>query len=457
MTSPPGEAQEASAVASASMTDVGQIRAANEDSCDVIVRADGAHLLVVADGMGGHRGGATASSAVVATIAEVFRESASGSSSEPNTPRAEQALAVRPNEPPSSARMLQAAIQAANARVYAMAQQDPALEGMGSTVVALLLRPDLRATVAHVGDSRAYRLRQGAISPITMDHSVVAEMQRQGLLTAQEASIHPRRNEILRSVGVLPQVEIDVAEVEVRPGDLFLLCSDGLSGVVSDEEMAAIVQAEPPDAAVQSLIRLANERGGPDNITVQILAISATALVGTDPEATADVEISSFGMEQIQAMRRTRGLRRYLALAIALAALCATAYCALGPFAADPKSAIPIDSARPSSDVPQDVSPDALPSQAGASSDRATESAQREPAETSESSAESPMPMPPMPPTPQAQPSPGQAPSASGVLEQSTPAGKPSARPAELETQDQFEIDRPAPRRGVPRNDLPAT
>ncbi len=282
MSSPPGEEPEAS-VLLASGSDVGQVRSANEDSCDTLIRADGTRLLVVADGMGGARGGATASQIAVATMAETFEANAS----------------ARPSA------MLESAIREANSRVYTKAQQDPELEGMGTTVVAFLLDARARGTVAHVGDSRAYRYRRGRLDPITTDHSLVADLHARGLLSADEAALHPRRNEILRAVGVLPEVDVEIADVDVEPGDRFLLCSDGLSGVLKDDEIAAVVQSESPDAAVVSLIRKANERGGPDNITVQILAIPTDESEG-DPEATAPVELSEVGIEAIESKRRDR-------------------------------------------------------------------------------------------------------------------------------------------------------
>jgi len=310
MSSPAGAEPEAD-IGLASKTDVGQVRQANEDSCDTFAREDGTRLLVVADGMGGHRGGATASSTTVATIAEIFDAEAS----------------ARPSD------MLGRAIEAANARVFEMAQQDPELEGMGTTVVAFHLDARGRGTVAHVGDSRAYRYRNGRLEPLTTDHSVVAEMQRRGLLSADEAAVHPRRNEILRSVGVLPDVEVEVADVDVHPGDRFVLCSDGLSGVVTDDEIAAVVQAESPEGAVDTLIRMANERGGPDNITVQILSIPADESRG-DPEATAPVELSGVGIEAIESRRLQRKRTRSAAFVIGIALAVLTIYFAVQHFSA---------------------------------------------------------------------------------------------------------------------------
>ncbi len=265
----------------ASMSHVGQVRSANEDSCDTSSRDDGTRLLVVADGMGGHRGGATASSTAVATIVEIFETKSPGGNDT----------------------MLREAIESANARIFEMAQSDVELEGMGTTVVAFVLDAQHNAMVAHVGDSRAYRHRRGHLEALTTDHSVVAEMQRRGLISAEEAAVHPRRNEILRSVGVSAEVEVEVTPVEVASGDLFVLCSDGLSGVVSDEEIESIVRSQPPEAAVEALINLANERGGPDNITVQILSVPSS-LAGDDSETTAPVELSKAGIDAVDRRRR---------------------------------------------------------------------------------------------------------------------------------------------------------
>lgn len=287
----------------ASRSHVGQVRTANEDSCDTVERADRTRLLVVADGMGGHQGGATASRTTVATISEFFEQDTANNTEE----------------------MIRSAIASANARVYEMSQQDHELEGMGTTVVAFVLEARHRATVAHVGDSRAYRCRRGQIEALTIDHSVVAEMQRRGLISADEAAIHPRRNEILRSVGVLPEVEVELMSVKVAPGDRFVLCSDGLTGVVSDDEIAAVVQAETPASAVDVLIQMANERGGPDNITVQVVSIPASA-TDTDPEATAPVELSQGGINAVENARLERKQRARIVRVTVALALCTGAY-----------------------------------------------------------------------------------------------------------------------------------
>jgi len=287
--------EDAAAFEFAALTDVGRVRQANEDHCDDFERADRLRLLVVADGMGGHRGGATASLTAVETIGEIFSAS---------------------TESPEG--MLRTAIESANERIHTRSTEDPDLRGMGTTVVALCIDPSRpeKVWIGHVGDSRIYRCRRGRLSALTTDHSVVAEMQLRGLISADEAAVHPRRNEILRSVGVVPEVEIDIEQVDAAPGDRFMLCSDGLSGVLRDEEIAAIIQGETPEAAVATLVRAANERGGPDNITVQILAIPGAAIV--DQGTTAPVEVPAAGTEMIEGGRRARRRSHQIAAATVL-------------------------------------------------------------------------------------------------------------------------------------------
>ena len=236
-------------IQTASLSEVGRVRTNNEDYCSEFQDASGSRLLVVADGMGGHQGGATASRMTVEAIGDVFTSSTQ-----------------------DPAGLLREALTVANDRVHQMAHENVALRGMGTTAVSLLFAADGTVWVAHVGDSRAYRLHDSKIEPLTADHSVVGEMLRRGLVTAEEAAVHPRRNEILRSVGVEPQVDPDVAQVAIEPGDRFLLCSDGLTGLVSDEEIAAVVLRESPSKAVRTLVDTANDRGSPDNVTVQVAA-----------------------------------------------------------------------------------------------------------------------------------------------------------------------------------------
>jgi serine/threonine protein phosphatase PrpC len=236
----------------ASLSDVGRVRSGNEDSCGEFTDSDGQLLLVVADGMGGHRGGAVASRMAVDTIGEVFQRGG-----------------ANPRE------TLEAAFRTANERIFQESCRDPALAGMGTTGVALVLGPAGGAWVAHVGDSRAYRLRRGGFERLTDDHSWVLEEVRQGRLTLEEAAVHPRKSVLTRSIGVDRGIGVDIRETSFEPDDRFLICSDGLWGELSDEQMAAALAAEPPESAARTLVELANQGGGPDNITVQI-AVAGT-------------------------------------------------------------------------------------------------------------------------------------------------------------------------------------
>ena len=236
----------------ASLCDIGRQRTSNQDACGEVRSAAGARLLVVADGMGGHAGGETASRLAVETICAAIAGS---------------------RQAPGEA--LRAAFEAANRAVHAAAQRDARLAGMGTTGVALCFSPDGAAYVANVGDSRAYRLRAGRLEQISSDHSLVAELQRRGLLTAEEALVHPRRNEVLRSLGVEPDVQVDLHELACAAGDVFLLCSDGLSGRSRDAEIAELLARDVAVEAARGLVELANRRGGPDNVTVQVARIPA--------------------------------------------------------------------------------------------------------------------------------------------------------------------------------------
>ncbi len=257
----------------ASLTSMGQVRTSNQDYFDVFDAYPGNRLFVVADGMGGHRGGATASRLATETIGEVFHAT-----------KAE------------AADTLFEAITTANQCVYQASVDDPELRGMGTTVVCMLFGQDGRVWVAHVGDSRAYRLHRDGLEQITQDHSIVGEMVRRGLITDEEANRHPRRNEILRSVGVESEVDIDVAQVVASPGDRYLLCSDGLTSLVADDEICEVVRDYAPEAATEQLVAMANARGGHDNITVQVIAVAdarpepeadAAALAGTESQGSS--------------------------------------------------------------------------------------------------------------------------------------------------------------------------
>ncbi|HTO06526.1 MAG TPA: Stp1/IreP family PP2C-type Ser/Thr phosphatase [Myxococcota bacterium] len=242
---------EVTVVRTASLSDVGRARRDNQDAFGEFENASGERLLIVADGMGGHAGGATASRICIETLGAAL----SGS----GDPR----------------RRLERGLSAANARIIEAAAGQPELAGMGTTAVALWFSRDGRAWLAWVGDSRVYRARGSEFEALSADHSVVAEWVRAGILQPDEAEGHPRRNELLRALGAAKKVQPDLRELEVRPGDRFLLCSDGLSSVVPEREIAAVVGNEEPELAAKKLVAMANERGGPDNVTVVIAVASA--------------------------------------------------------------------------------------------------------------------------------------------------------------------------------------
>lgn len=238
----------------ASASEAGRVRPHNEDHCGTFANDAGALLLVVADGMGGHRGGATASHTAVEALARSFR--------------ATEAV---------SGVWLASAIRDANRAVHDRASGEPSLRGMGTTLVAVSVAAEGGAWVAHVGDSRAYRLREGTFELLTEDHSVVAELVRRGAITAEEAASHPRRNEILRSVGISQEVDVEWRELDLEPGDRVLLCSDGLCGVVPDSEIERLIADGAPAEGVARAVAAANDRGGPDNITAVLAEVPAPA------------------------------------------------------------------------------------------------------------------------------------------------------------------------------------
>ncbi len=240
------------ALSIAGTSHAGRVRLNNQDAFDRFddpVRNE--ILLVVADGMGGHRGGEVASTMAVGTLGTVCRES----------------------DGDATAR-LSAAIERANAEIFERARSSRMLKGMGTTVVALLLCNDGPAFVAHAGDSRLYRVRDGSIRALTNDHSLAGQLLSNGEITEEEARNHPRRSVLIRSVGVAKRVEAEVAPVEVSTADTFLLCSDGIYEMLPDEEILAIL-SRAPDAhtAVAWLLDAANQSGGKDNATALVLQV----------------------------------------------------------------------------------------------------------------------------------------------------------------------------------------
>jgi PPM family protein phosphatase len=239
-------------------TDVGRVREGNEDG---FVAAE--PLFAVADGMGGHQGGEVASKVALETL----QKAADGTAD------------------------LAEVVQEANRAVFTRASQDPALLGMGTTLTAVLVE-EHRLHLAHVGDSRMYLARDGRLERITRDHTVVEEMVEQGRLTPEEAAIHPQRSIVTRALGVEEDIQVDELDLDVRPGDRVLLCSDGLTGMVDEGEILRLLtEHRDAQAATDALVDAANRAGGQDNITAVILDVVGDD-TGTAPQAavTATVE-----------------------------------------------------------------------------------------------------------------------------------------------------------------------
>ncbi len=238
------------------LTDVGRQRQHNEDAFLV---ADEAKLFLVADGMGGHAAGEIASRIAVESISEFIVHT---KEDDGTWPHAYDEHYTR------TTNRLMAALRMANTRVLEAMRKDARLRGMGTTVVACMADGS-KMSVAHVGDSRAYMIRNDKISRITNDHSWVFEQVQAGMLTEAEAEKHPLRNVITRALGGALSVNPDASEIDSRPGDVYLLCSDGLTGMVPEGEILKLVTANPDDLekACRELIDMANEHGGLDNVT----------------------------------------------------------------------------------------------------------------------------------------------------------------------------------------------
>lgn len=253
------------------LTDVGVVRSSNQDNFAVRLGKDapvGEALLAVADGMGGHAAGEIASQMSL----DLFIDALSTS-------------------PAPTERSLRAAAEQANDGVYKASFLGPNMRGMGTTLVAGMLVGGV-LHICNVGDSRAYLLREGRLAQLTRDHSWVGDMVARGLLTPEQASVHPRRNVLTRALGVGGDVQVDVTRAFLRQGDRILLCSDGLYGLVDESTIAAILNRRSLRAASRDLVRLANRAGGTDNITVVVaqmdLAVEAveSATIADNPEDT---------------------------------------------------------------------------------------------------------------------------------------------------------------------------
>ncbi len=264
-------------------TDVGLVRSENQDFGTYTTPREESHshpggrLLVVADGMGGHRGGATASRLAGETVKAQYLGS----------------------ETYDIAKALRESLTRANARIFTEAQANPDLRGMGTTTSALVVK-DNQAWFAHVGDSRIYLVRGDEIRQITEDHSLVASMVREGLLTPKEAETHPRRNVLQRSMGVGEDVEIDVSgPFPIQQNDVFVLCSDGLHGLVKEPELKQIAGL-PIDQAATEYVRLALSRGAPDNVTVIVAKIVPADNIGDETLVDADETLADHPLDETQ-------------------------------------------------------------------------------------------------------------------------------------------------------------
>lgn len=301
-------------------TDTGRQRNANEDS--FFVRAP---IFVVADGMGGAQAGEVASKAA----ADAFDVDLSGG-------------------PPEQ--LLRETIEAANRRIHELARADPSRAGMGTTLTATIVNAEREeVAIGHVGDSRAYRLRDGRLEQLTRDHSLVEEMRRKGQLTDAQAEDHPQRSIITRALGPEPEVEPDVHTVAAAPGDVFLICSDGLNTMLGEDQIRKLLTSSPSlEAAVRALVDEANRAGGRDNITVLAFRLEDAAapqrqtesptLVGPAAEEAgltaaevrrrAAAAAAAERRERLTAQPRRRGLRRALKVLAACAVFLALVFAA---------------------------------------------------------------------------------------------------------------------------------
>ena len=248
---------------SCGITDIGKKRQKNEDSYLV---NDKLRLYIVADGMGGHAGGEFASKIAVSTVEEILK-----GEDKKNVPP-NSYLENREGEDVLETERLREAIARAGSKICQRSVDEPELRGMGTTATVLLFHGD-KAYLAHVGDSRGYCFRDTNIYQLTEDHSLVHEQLKSGLITEDEAKSHQLKNIITRSVGVQEEVEVDTIVWPAKNGDKYLLCSDGLSNMVSDLEIKDIVNRYSIENGAKILVDLANERGGDDNISLILVKV----------------------------------------------------------------------------------------------------------------------------------------------------------------------------------------
>jgi serine/threonine protein phosphatase PrpC len=258
-------------VRAAGATDVGRVRQGNED--DHLV---GNRLFAVADGMGGHQGGEVASAMAI------------------------DALRSADLDGPDPLEVLVSLIRAANHEVLRRGVGDPALRGMGTTLTAVVIEDD-EAGIAHVGDSRAYLFREGRLSQVTEDHTLVQELVRQGRLTSDEAEYHPQRSVLVRALGVDDDVEVDTIRLPLREDDVLVLCSDGLNGMLDDEEIREILAGHAePEAAAFALVEAAVKAGGIDNVTVVVIRVEPDA-ESAGPGAAVSAVMTAPGTARVDA------------------------------------------------------------------------------------------------------------------------------------------------------------
>lgn len=243
------------------LSDVGMHRDHNEDA----VASDlSIGLMVLADGMGGYRAGEVASEIAVLTLAAELTQELG---QQKELPRHERG-------PIAESRMLMHAVEKANAAIYQISQEQPQCAGMGTTLVVSLFT-DNKFVVGHIGDSRAYRLREGVLKQLTQDHSLLQEQINSGLITEEQAKTSSNKNLVTRALGIDPEVELELKEYDVKVGDLYLLCSDGLNDMVEDEVIQQIlIDAHGNiELAANLLIKAANDHGGKDNVSVVIALV----------------------------------------------------------------------------------------------------------------------------------------------------------------------------------------
>lgn len=235
-------------------THTGKVRDHNEDSVGLIQTDAGVIIAVVADGLGGHNAGEIASQETVKIVTERLQTFEANRSTQ------------------TKIEALTAVVEEANEKVYQLANQHGKLQGMGCTVVSIIAEPN-EVVIAHVGDSRAYLLHKDGLYQLTEDHSFVNLLKKHGQITEEEARTHPKRNMIVRAVGTSESVEVDLIDTPWRQGDIFLLCSDGLTSMVSDREIGLVLSSSRMNLEEKAdrLVEMALEAGGTDNISLILL------------------------------------------------------------------------------------------------------------------------------------------------------------------------------------------